>query len=541
MTPRLMLLPLAFALVATVTFASGESDQSAAAAAKEMVLDPSTGEMVEAPRYGGTLTYARPGAAEHCDVWSISGFATFFIGPVVEKLVIGDWAIGRSEHNWRSYNVPFSVMRGQLAESWETPDDTTIIVKVRPGVYWHDKPPMNGRELTASDIEFNYHRLLGLGSGFSEPTPFSWTLPAVTSVTATDKSTVVFKLTRPDLFGVRKAFDTWDTWIYPPEVIQQHGDIKDCRNLVGTARIAALRSGQLDMLATFGDSQMRSLDQVESLRRTDPDIRMWEIAFRSDNAFSFVNQQNPPFDDIRVRRAMQMALDPETIANTYFKGMADPTPQGMIHSDNVGTGTPFDEWPEEVKQYYRYDPERAKQLLAEAGYPDGFKTRLDYGNRFDANYAELVIGYWGEIGVDVELSVKPGPEMVAIQRGHTTDGMMHFSSAATYADAGTLKAVFTSRSTSNFGNINDPYFDALIERAEAATTLEERNRLTKEANLYAIAQHWEAVGPTSPQFNVAQSWVKGYNGEISLGMQGQFLTLTARVWIDQDLKREMGF
>ena len=586
---RIGLLTLALALVATVTFAAAEGEE-AAAAEKEMVLDPSTGEMVEAPRYGGTLSYARPGAAEHCDVWSISGFATFFIGPVVEKLVIGDWAIGRSEHNWRSYNVPFSVMRGQLAESWETPDDTTIIVKVRPGVYWHDKPPMNGRELTASDIEFNYHRLLGLGSGFSEPTPFSWTLPAVESVTATDKSTVVFKLTRPDLFGVRKAFDTWDTWIYPPEVIQQHGDIKDCRNLVGTgpmeltdlvegssmtwtrvpdywgfdekfpdnrlpyvdelnalimpdaaARIAALRSGQLDMLATFGDSQMRSLDQVESLRRTDPDIRMWEIAFRSDNAFSFVNQQNPPFDDIRVRRAMQMALDPETIANTYFKGMADPTPQGMIHSDNVGTGTPFDEWPEEVKQYYRYDPERAKQLLAEAGYPDGFKTRLDYGNRFDANYAELVIGYWGEIGVDVELSVKPGPEMVAIQRGHTTDGMMHFSSAATYADAGTLKAVFTSRSTSNFGNINDPDFDALIERAEAATTLEERNRLTKEANLYAIAQHWEAVGPTSPQFNVAQPWVKGYNGEISLGMQGQFLTLTARVWIDQDLKREMGF
>ena len=122
-------------------------------------------------------------------------------GPVVEKLVIGDWATGRSEHNWRSYNVPFSVMQGQLAESWETPDNTTIIVKVRAGVYWHDKPPMNGRELTASDIEFNYHRLLGLGSGFSEPTPFSWTLPAVTSVTATDKSTLVFELTRPDLFG----------------------------------------------------------------------------------------------------------------------------------------------------------------------------------------------------------------------------------------------------------------------------------------------------------------------------------------------------
>ena len=55
MTPRLMLLPLAFALVATVTFASGESDQPAAATEKEMVLDPSTGEMVTAPEYGGTI------------------------------------------------------------------------------------------------------------------------------------------------------------------------------------------------------------------------------------------------------------------------------------------------------------------------------------------------------------------------------------------------------------------------------------------------------------------------------------------------------
>ena len=483
--------------------------------------------------------------------------------------------------------MPWAARRGALAESWYTPDPTTIIVHIRKGVHWHKKAPMNGRALTASDVEFNYHRLLGIGSGFSEASPHAGGLGNVESVTATDKWTVVFKLAQIDLNGVSKAFDSWISWIYPPEVIQQHGDIQDWRNLVGTgpmeltdvvegssmtwtrvpdwgfdekfpenrlpyidglvalimpdaaARIAALRAGQLDVLGTAGDTQMRSIDQVESLQKTDPHIKFWEFESRSDNAFYFNNIQNPPFDDIRVRRAMQMALDLETIANTYFKGYADPTPHGII-SNNVELGTPFDEWPEEVKQYYRYDPERAKQLLAEAGYPDGFKTNLDYIERYDANYAELAIGYWAEIGVDVELSVKGAPEIMAIRQGHTSDGMMSGENALSYADAENLRGGYHSGTPGNVHNLNDPHMDALIEGALAATTLEDRNRLTKEANLYAIGQKWSVVGPVSPQFNVAQPWVKGYNGEFALGW-GHASTVMTRVWIDQDLKQKMGF
>ena len=361
---RIGLLTLALALVATVTFAGGESDQPAAAAEKEMVLDPSTGEMVTAPEYGGTLTYARTTPQPHPDAWSVNGGARQFNGVVSEMFVIPDWAADRrAEHN------PRSLMRGQLAESWEQPDPLTFIFNIRKGVNWHDKAPMNGRELTASDIEFNFHRYLGIGSGFSEASPFEGQLPKIESVTATDASTVVFKLAAPDLFALDKLVNNRLAWIYPPEVIQQYGDVQDWRNLVGTgpmeltdyvegssitwtknpnywgfdekfpenrlpyvdeivalimpdsaARLAALRSGQVDMLGQWGDSQLSSIDQVDSLKGTDPDIKLWGFVTRSNNAFRFISAGRPPFNDIRVRQAMQMAVDRETIANTYFKG-----------------------------------------------------------------------------------------------------------------------------------------------------------------------------------------------------------------------------
>ncbi len=59
-------------------------------------------------------------------------------------------------------------IKGRLAESWEIPDPLTYLIKIRQGVHWHKKAPMNGRALTAKDIEFNFHRLFGIGSGFTE-------------------------------------------------------------------------------------------------------------------------------------------------------------------------------------------------------------------------------------------------------------------------------------------------------------------------------------------------------------------------------------
>ena len=226
---------LVLSLAATGLSAAAAEEEPAAAVEKEMVLDPSTGEMVEAPQYGGSVTYGRPNYGEHTDVWHISGWATHYISEVVERLVIVDWAFDRSVNDLRTYDLPWSVFTGALAESWETPDATTIIAHIRSGVHWHDKAPMNGRELTAADVEFNYHRLYGLGSGFTEATTVAAGVDEILeSVTATDDSTVVFKLSRPDVEALPRIFDEWVSWVYPPEVIREHGDIVDWRNLVGT-------------------------------------------------------------------------------------------------------------------------------------------------------------------------------------------------------------------------------------------------------------------------------------------------------------------
>ena len=128
--------------------------------------------------------------------------------------------------------------------SWEQPDPLTVILHVRPGVYWHDKAPMNGRELIADDFVYNFHRVTGTGSGFTEPAQYAEFMGygVIESITATDKHTVEFKLKEdvtgktwyPGLNIAQQIANGYYSDIQPPEVIEEHGDTKDWRNLVGT-------------------------------------------------------------------------------------------------------------------------------------------------------------------------------------------------------------------------------------------------------------------------------------------------------------------
>ena len=578
-------------LAATGAWAAAAQEEPAAAMEKEMVTDPTTGEMVTAPQYGGTLTFATMLEPPSADTL-VYGSAGLAIGGVAEQLIIPNWAVDRDEYDFSNQYIPVDVAAGQLAESWEiSPDGRTYTFHIRKGVHWHNKAPMNGRELTAQDIEYNYHRIWGLGSGYTEPLPGSL-LEAIgtESVTATDQWTVEFKLKEPNPGALHKIMVVHIGFILPREVIEQHGDISDWRNFVGTGpyeltdwvqgtsithtrnpdywgfdekypqnrlpytdklvglfimeeatRLAGLRSGRIDFLGfPAGVSDIVSADVLDSLRKTDPEIDLVPWWDRSENSVA-LDTTKPPFDDIRVRKAMQIALDLQTINDTYYKGTAMWKPQGPVGEGLKGYYTPFDEWPDEVKKSYAYDPERARQLLAEAGYPDGFETALVWSSEGDLGYAEIAAGYWKAIGVDVEIRGMDRPQLIPLLTGGDYGGM---AGAVTgwshpYGAVPVLRNNGHSTSIWNIPSFKDAELDAMIEAGESAASLAEEQRLAREADMRMIEKHVYLWGPKAGKYMAVQPWVEGYNGEVHFGGQHR-LPILARLWIDSELKEAMG-
>ena len=111
-------------------------------AGKKYVTDPTTGKAVTAPEYGGTLTYASKEEWANPDVLVANHWGAMFTKFVTEKIGFANWGIDRAEYKLADGWTPLFAMTGSLAESWETPDDKTIVLNIRKGVQWHDKAPI---------------------------------------------------------------------------------------------------------------------------------------------------------------------------------------------------------------------------------------------------------------------------------------------------------------------------------------------------------------------------------------------------------------
>jgi len=503
-------------------------------------------------------------------------------GVWLEPLGMRNWATDRKTYPHNSMIQPIEYSSGLLIESWDLPDASTVVFHVRKGVHWGLNPRseasrlVNGRELTAYDIEWSMHREHGFGAFAGKGSPYMETsAKVVASVEATDKYTVVFKSAYPTLDMAGELLENLPSNItVPREVIEKWGDLNDWRRVVSTGpfmltdyvpsgtitltknpnywgysewypqdrlpyadywkvliipdistQMAAVRTGKVDLMENL------SWEDAASLAKTSPQLVQAKLPQSGLTLDMNVSQQ--PFTDIKVRQALQMSLDLKTIANTFYGGYADPTIWGP--TGTPGYMTPYDQWSQDLKDGYTYNSDGAKKLLADAGYPKGFKTNIVIASSQQVDLVQVVASYFAKIDVELEIKImEPTAWQNLVMAGKSEQMARGDNVGLLWPVQYTLLQYF-SKHFYNFTHNNDATYDDLFNKAMSATDPDERRRAITQANDRVLSQYWSVrLMPTS-SVNIWQPWLKGYSGEYGINR----LDYVAREWVDASMKKSL--
>ena len=526
----------------------------------------------EKPVYGGEITSTRTSDVLGWDPVYTTGSSMATRSVTNEELLQEDYTkslAGTGEGGYQTGEVFSGVHTGCLAESWEIPDDHTVIFHIRQGVYWHNKPPVNGREFTADDFVYSYLRCYNT-EGSWHYGQWSRELVEALEVTATDKYTVVVKGSTAIAAEVLRVGGNY-MYIVPREMVELHGDMTDWKNTCGTGPWELVDYVQASSLTFtrnpnywekhpwFGDqlpyaesmkwliipdasTQLAAFrtgkilteggtwDTAEELMRTHPHILWKENKPRGSYIIGMrTDKEDLPFDDIRVRKALNMAFDNRIFIDFYYSGHAEMIDYPVSnYPENYLMYTPLEELPEEVQKLYGYYPEEAAQLLADAGYPDGFTTSIVCMSSH-ADILSIIKDNWQKIGVTLNIEVKDRPVYYSIWYRGSFDEMFMGSSISYWPRS------WNNLMPGNYLNvsmIDDPIVNAAIKYwEENSIDWEGCCREAKKAFLYAFEQAWYVPIPAAYTYSFWQPWYKGYYG------QG----FSKYCWIDQELKAEMGY
>ena len=287
-------------------------------------------------------------------------------------------------------------------------------------------------------------------------------------------------------------------------------------------------AGNLDIIAWGGNVLTKT--EAELLEETmDPEDYV-RYDFLSAPPSVGLKLTHPALSDLKVRTALQMAINSREIYDEYF-GYTDKE-LNMPGAWSVATQySSADQWDQELRDSYTaYDPEGAKALLAEAGYPDGFSFDVVIFGALDADLYTLAASYLKEVGVTMNISVATSPmEMQQLGKDLTNETSIFVTGG--HSRIANIKAYFTADGAENSTAINDAEFAAMVEAFNNAATMEEAEQIGKEMDEYWAEQHWCLyLGGAEVISTFISGRVGGYSGE-RLWKNWNANQILPRIWV----------
>lgn len=458
-------------------------------------------------------------------------------------------------------------LEGDLAESWSQPNETTYVFKLRRGVRWHNKPPVNGRELTADDVKYSLERFMTVKGNSN-----AYMLKSVDRVEALDKHTVKVTLKEPFAWFLDMLATPVATAIVAREAVEKFGDLKKPEAVIGTgpwmldsyrpnqgytyvrhpnyfmpglpyidrievtvdednaSRVAAFLSGKYD-LGWENPGIINRTDWVQikdTLRQKRPGLKTLEFPSNVMSHISMRTDQKP-FNDVRVRQAMSHAVDRQGILDATAEGVGifnPPVPAALkdwtLPVAQLGEGA----------KYYTYDPAEAKRLLGAAGYPNGFPASLcftTYGSTTLVDSMQIVLKNLKDVGIDAKLDQKEYGAYIATCFNGNFPSMTYGPQTPFLEPDNFLFAQYYPGEPKNQSHINDPAVADLLVRQRRTFEVAKRREVIHEIQRYLAKQQYYVQVPSGIYVAVWEGALKNYGPNVGYDYGGRLVA----AWLDR--------